>query len=66
MKGTATGARGNDIVDGSEVKSCCRLDQSDKCKNCNKSVLRNDSECPLNGILTEGESTPYDIVNSLI
>lgn len=49
MKGTATGARGNDIVDASEVKSCCRLDQSDKCKNCNKSVLRNDSECPYCG-----------------
>ena len=34
MQGTATGARGNDIVDGSEVKACSKVDQLDKCRNC--------------------------------
>jgi len=46
MKGTATGARGNDIVDGSEVKSCSKIDQSDKCMECNNNVLRIDERCP--------------------
>ncbi len=32
IKGTATGARGEDIEDGTEVKSCSRIDQVDKCK----------------------------------
>lgn len=45
MKGTATGARGNDIVDGTEVKSCSKVDQSDKCRNCGKTILRSDNLC---------------------
>lgn len=49
MKGTATGARGEDIVDGSEVKGCSKIDQSDKCKNCQKTVLRTDETCPYCG-----------------
>lgn len=40
MKGTATGARGNDIIDGTEVKACSKIDQSDKCKDCKETVLR--------------------------
>lgn len=46
MKGTATGARGEDICDGSEVKSCSKVDQSDKCKDCNENVLRSEEICP--------------------
>jgi hypothetical protein len=46
MKGTATGARGNDIVDGTEVKSCSKVDQSDKCNDCKTTVLRSDKVCP--------------------
>ena len=46
MKGTATGARGNDIVDGTEVKSCSKVDQSDKCLDCKTTVLRSDKYCP--------------------
>lgn len=46
MKGNATGARGNDIVDGSEVKSCSKVDQSDKCINCGETVLRINLKCP--------------------
>ena len=49
MKGTATGARGNDIVDGTEVKSCSKVDQSDKCLDCKTTVLRSDSKCPICG-----------------
>lgn len=30
MKGTATGARGNDIIDGSEVKACSKKDNPSK------------------------------------
>lgn len=46
MKGTATGARGNDIIDGTEVKSCSKVDQSDKCNDCKTTVLRSDNICP--------------------
>lgn len=45
MKGNATGARGEDICDGSEVKSCSKVDQSDKCMNCNENVLRSENIC---------------------
>ncbi len=46
MKGNATGARGNDIIDGSEVKACSKVDQLDKCRICGCGVLRSNSECP--------------------
>ena len=46
MKGKKTGARGNDIVDGSEVKSCSRVDASDKCNNCDEKLLRTETICP--------------------
>ena len=46
IKGTATGARGEDIEDGTEVKSCSRIDPVDKCKQCKKNVLRIKSVCP--------------------
>ena len=46
MQGTATGARGEDIGDGTEVKSCSRIDQVDKCKVCSSRVMRNQASCP--------------------
>ncbi len=46
MQGTKTGARGNDIVDGSEVKSCSRVDQLDTCNDCGEKVLRIENACP--------------------
>ncbi len=48
MPGQKTGARGNDIVDGSEVKSCNRVDASDVCKNniCKTKISRFESVCP--------------------
>ena len=46
MKGTGTGARGDDIVDGTEIKSCSRIDQLDKCKDCKGNVLRSQVVCP--------------------
>lgn len=49
MKGTATGARGDDIVDGTEVKGCSKIDQSDKCKDCGETILRTDKICPYCG-----------------
>ena len=45
MTGERTGARGNDLIDGSEVKSCSRIDQLDVCKNCDLSVARLEQEC---------------------
>ncbi|OGM91830.1 hypothetical protein A2999_02380 [Candidatus Wolfebacteria bacterium RIFCSPLOWO2_01_FULL_38_11] len=45
MTGERTGARGNDLIDGSEVKSCSRIDQLDICKNCSLSVARVELEC---------------------
>ncbi len=54
MKGTNTGARGKDIIDGSEVKSCYRIDQVDTCKDCKRGgykkedarVVRYETKCP--------------------
>lgn len=46
VRGTATGARGEDVADGTEVKSCCRVDQVDTCKGCKKHVMRYQTSCP--------------------
>lgn len=46
IEGTRTGARGHDLRDHSEVKSCSRIDQLDKCKDCNAAVARMESKCP--------------------
>lgn len=47
VRGCKTGARGLDCMDGTEVKSCSRVDQSDKCKHCDINVSRSDPVCPL-------------------
>lgn len=39
VPGEGTAARGNDLVDGSEVKSCSRADQLGVCKSCGRPVL---------------------------
>ena len=46
MEGTRTGARGHDLCDMSEVKSCSRVDQLDKCKVCKSAVARIEPMCP--------------------
>lgn len=46
MPGERTGARGNDLVDGTEVKSCSRIDQLDKCSDCKEAVSRSEVQCP--------------------
>ena len=46
VEGERTGARGHDLCDGSEVKSCSRVDQLDKCKDCNAAVARIEDRCP--------------------
>lgn len=45
MFGERTGARGNDLADGSEVKSCSRIDQLDLCKDCKSPVARSELNC---------------------
>jgi hypothetical protein len=45
MEGERTGARGNDLVDGSEVKSCSRIDQLDVCRKCKSPVARLEKKC---------------------
>lgn len=45
VPGTGSGARGDDLADGSEVKSCNKIDQADKCKDCGARVLRIESYC---------------------
>lgn len=45
ITGERTGARGNDLRDGSEVKSCSRIDQLDSCSKCKAPVARLESEC---------------------
>lgn len=46
MQGDRTGARGHDIIDRTEVKSCTKVDQVDKCKNCVGRVMRTEMICP--------------------
>ena len=46
VKGTATGARGDDLCDKTEVKACSRIDQLDTCKKCREKVMRNQNSCP--------------------
>lgn len=46
VEGSRTGARGHDLNDGSEVKSCSRVDQLDKCKDCKAAVARLETICP--------------------
>ena len=46
MEGERTGARGNDLCDGSEVKSCSRIDQLDICESCGAAVARVELLCP--------------------
>lgn len=45
VKGKKTGARGDDLEDGTEVKSCSRIDQMDKCKECKFPVARVEKIC---------------------
>jgi len=45
VPGERSGARGNDLIDGSEIKSCSRIDQMDKCKTCKQPVLRIEQKC---------------------
>ncbi len=45
VPGTGTGARGDDLADGSEVKSCNKIDQADKCKDCGGRVMRLEEHC---------------------
>lgn len=45
VEGEGTGARGNDLADGSEVKTCSRVDQLDSCNSCKAPVLRTETKC---------------------
>jgi len=45
IEGARTGARGDDLKDGTEVKSCSRVDQLDTCTNCKNKVLRIETNC---------------------
>lgn len=45
IEGSRTGARGDDLRDGTEVKSCSRVDQLDTCKNCGEKILRIEVFC---------------------
>lgn len=45
VEGEKTGARGNDLSDGSEVKSCSRVDPLDVCLECRGPVLRQETKC---------------------
>lgn len=49
VPGTGSGARGDDLADGSEVKSCNKIDQADKCKDCGARVMRFEKTCPTCG-----------------
>lgn len=44
-EGTRSGARGLDISDGTEVRSCNRVDQVDTCESCGEKVMRSETIC---------------------
>src|SRR3990172_13177459 len=46
IKGRGTAARGDDLSDGSEVKTCSRADQLSECGDCERSVLLIQEKCP--------------------
>lgn len=46
LPGVGTAARGDDLIDGTEVKSCSRADQLGICKNCSARVMRHITTCP--------------------
>jgi len=46
IRGIGTAARGDDLSDGSEVKSCSRADQLSQCKSCGTKVLVLQEKCP--------------------
>lgn len=47
VKGMGTAARGSDLSDRSEVKSCSRADQLSDCESCGAKVLVWQKECPI-------------------
>ena len=49
VRGIGTAARGMDLSDGSEVKSCSRADQLGRCNKCGAPVMRAVSICPVCG-----------------
>lgn len=49
VQGSGSGARGDDLCDGTEVKSCNKIDQLDKCEDCGGRVLRYEETCPICG-----------------
>lgn len=48
IKGAGTAARGDDLSDGSEVKTCSRADQLSECLSCGAKVLPWQKACPKN------------------
>jgi RNA polymerase subunit RPABC4/transcription elongation factor Spt4 len=46
ISGSGSAARGDDLVDGSEIKTCSRLDQLSKCTNCGAYITAIDEVCP--------------------
>lgn len=46
LPGVGTAARGDDLIDGTEVKSCSRADQLGICRNCSARVMRHITTCP--------------------
>jgi len=44
-EGKRSGARGDDISDGTEVRACNRVDQVDECQSCGEKVMRSENSC---------------------
>lgn len=49
ISGKGTAARGDDLSDGSEVKTCSRIDQLSKCKGCGAYVTAYENYCSVCG-----------------
>ena len=51
VSGSGSAARGDDLADGSEVKTCSRADQLGRCKgtDCGQRVLPSQKNCPVCG-----------------
>jgi hypothetical protein len=46
VEGTGSAARGSDLSDGTEIKSCSRADQLSECRDCGAKVLLWQEDCP--------------------
>lgn len=68
IPGTGTAAQGSDLADGSEIKTCSKVDQLGECKECKKKILIFDTKicnnCGSKNIKIKSDSHWIFLINS--